>query len=366
MRNSKRILICSSAFFPENSPRSFRASELARELSKCGNDVKVITIDRGEETQVFCRDNRIQVSFVNKLKFKPLTLRFTMLTRIVNRILLMLFEYPDIELTWKFSKALKFEAGYDLLISIAVPYPVHWGVAMVRSKKNMIGKAWIADCGDPYMGNRIDSFKKLFYFGFIEKWTFGKADYISIPISSARDAYYPEFRKKIRIIPQGINFTEARACIEKYVPNQITTFGYAGSFIPGNREPRKLLRYLNTLNEPFRLIIYSNMFELIAEEVANSAGRILVCPYIPRLQLIRELSKLDFLLNIENSTSTQAPSKLIDYYLAARPVLSIDGNNPEKDQIHRFLSGDFSTAISMDGYEQFDIGNVAAKFLALA
>ena len=38
-------------------------------------------------------------------------------------------------LIWKENKVLKQEKGYDLLISIAVPHPIHWGVAMAREKK---------------------------------------------------------------------------------------------------------------------------------------------------------------------------------------------------------------------------------------
>src|SRR5699024_12169166 len=68
------------------------------------------------------------------------------------RSLLQLFEYPDIELLFKVKKALREESGFDLLISIAVPHPIHWGTAWAWRKENPIAKTWVADCGDPYMG----------------------------------------------------------------------------------------------------------------------------------------------------------------------------------------------------------------------
>ena len=76
------------------------------------------------------------------------------------------------------------ETGYDLLISVAVPYPIHWGIARIRTKGNKMGKIWVADCGDPYYGCKTDSFKKMFYFKYIEKWFCRKTDYISVPKSN--------------------------------------------------------------------------------------------------------------------------------------------------------------------------------------
>ncbi|MCK5338692.1 MAG: hypothetical protein KAJ50_07770, partial [Bacteroidales bacterium] len=93
----------------------------------------------------------------------------------------MFFEYPAIEEMFKVKKILKNENGYDLLISFAVPFPVHWGTAWARTKNHEIAKVWVADCGDPYMGNTNDSFRKLFYFKYPEKWFCKKTDFITIP-----------------------------------------------------------------------------------------------------------------------------------------------------------------------------------------
>jgi hypothetical protein len=93
----------------------------------------------------------------------------------------LLFEYPFIQLMPMLKRGLKGESGYDLLISVAVPHPIHWGVAAVRTKTNPIAKVWVADCGDPYMGQENDTFKPPFYFGWLEKKFCRIADYITCP-----------------------------------------------------------------------------------------------------------------------------------------------------------------------------------------
>ncbi|MDZ7693144.1 MAG: hypothetical protein U5K69_18825 [Balneolaceae bacterium] len=172
-----------------------------------------------------------------------------MVKRIMNRGLNLLFEFPDIEWMWKVKNALKQESGYDLMISIAAPHSVHWGVAFARNEKHRIAETWIADCGDPFMGTVLDTFPKLFYFKYLEKAFCRKADFITVPIEEAKEAYYPEFRDKIRIIPQGFNFNEIDVDRSSYQPNDVSTFAYAGSLIPGGRDPSELLRYLVNLEK---------------------------------------------------------------------------------------------------------------------
>jgi glycosyltransferase involved in cell wall biosynthesis len=235
--DKKRILIVSRSFYPSISPRSFRTTELAKEMARQGHEVTVITcflpgIDYAKISE------GLTISFKNLgiEKLRPLQLNgnkiAVLFKRLINRLAQMAIEFPDIQLMFKVAKSLKNEKKYDLLISVAVPYPVHWGVAWRRNKKNPIAKTWIADCGDPYMGDRMDTFRKWFYFKYVEKWFSRKADYLTIPIEEAKSAYYKEFHSKIRVIPQGFNFNEI-AIPDYLFPNSPVTFAYAGGFITG-------------------------------------------------------------------------------------------------------------------------------------
>ena len=87
--------------------------------------------------------------------------------------------------------------------------------------------------------------------------------------------------------------------------------------------------------------------------------------YIPRKDLIRIMSRVDFLININNESSVQTPSKLIDYSLSKRPILNISTHftEQEKDSFDAFLKGDYSTQFIVPNLEQYDAKNVSKKFI---
>ncbi|MDZ7693145.1 MAG: hypothetical protein U5K69_18830 [Balneolaceae bacterium] len=75
---------------------------------------------------------------------------------------------------------------------------------------------------------------------------------------------------------------------------------------------------------------------------------------------------MDFLVNFENSTSIQMPSKLIDYYLTGRPVLSVPSQNIDKETVNNFLNGNYSNKVEFNNMDRFRIDNVCNRFLGLA
>jgi hypothetical protein len=367
MSTSKKILLVSAAFHPELSPRSFRATELAVELSRQGHTVQVITRNRNYNYEDFGKKNSIAVKELSK-QFLPVIKTggkgiYSLFKRIINRMLLMLVEYPDIELLFKTGKALSREDGYDLLISFAVPYPVHWGVAKARNNDHRIARVWVADCGDPYMNNITDSFHKFFYFRYIEKWFFRKTDYISIPAESARQGYYAEFQDKIRIIPQGIRFPE-NGQLKGYIKKEIPTFAYAGGFISGIRDPRKFLGYLASVDQAFKFIVFTNQPDLLESYIPVLKEKIEIYGYIPRYELIKKLATMDFLVNFDNNTGVQIPSKLIDYALTDRPILNIK-KELNSGIINEFLSGNYEHKMVIEHIEQYNILNVVQQFIQL-
>src|SRR5690606_7143529 len=183
-----------------------------------------------------------------------------LLKRGVRRALQILLEYPNIEYYFKVKKALKKQKKnnkyYDLLISIAVPYPIHWGVASVWKKKKNIAQTWVADCGDPFMGQENDTFKYPFYFKYIEKWFCRKADYITVPTEGAIKAYYSESHHKIRVIPQGFRFEDVKIASQDV--NDYPHFAYAGGLIPGRRDPKEFFEFLVNYPHPYKFYIYTN------------------------------------------------------------------------------------------------------------
>lgn len=261
-------------------------------------------------------------------------------------------------------KALKHENGYDLLISVAVPYPIHWGVALSRTGSHPIARTWIADCGDPYYFNFIDSFKKPFYFKYIEKWFSRKTDFISVPRIEMKETFFKEFHDKIVAIPQGFDFSGIQVDQKSFINNAIPTFAFTGGFIKGTRDPRPLFDHLLKIRQDFKFIIYTKDDSLIKPYLKLLGAKIEVRDYVPRHVLLSELSKMDFLVNIGYDPATQSPSKLIDYALVNKPILNIQGIS-DSALIDEFLRGDYKNSFKVQELGKHDIKNVVNQFIDL-
>lgn len=363
----KKILLVSATFHPFISPRSFRATELAKELARKGHEVTVYTIFENADYDQMGKDFNIRFKDLGKRKFGVLRLKggkvVNLLNRAINRTLLQLFEFPDIELMWKVKKALAHESGYDLLITIATPFPVHWGTAWALNTKNHVSKTWIADCGDPYMGCITDSFRKVFYFKYVEQWFCRKADYITIPVESGISGYYPAFHSKIRVIPQGFEMKEIPE-EEPSEKNGILQFAYAGAFIPGFRDPHPFLDYLSRVEMPFKFTVYTNTPNMLSGYDESLREKLSIRNYIPREELLRELKRNDFLVNFDNNTAMHTPSKLIDYAMVGRPILNISKEFPIRT-INEFLNKNYTGQMQLGDIQQYNIEKVTEKFLAL-
>jgi hypothetical protein len=363
-----KILIVTGGFYPSISPRSFRATELARELAIQNHSVKVVTPDIEFDYNTFYIENSVEIKKYKLSWRKDLSIGGRpdlLFNKIINRLALLLAEYPDIEIMFRLMQLLRNETGYDALISIAVPYPVHWGVARTLGKNKSLCRTWVADCGDPYMGsNRIANMfnKHPFYFKYIEKWFCRKVDFITIPFDDMASGFYPEFHSKIVTIPQGFRF-EIEPGDNYFIKNSIPTFIFAGSIYLRSRDPRPFMDYLCSLSDDFKFILYTKTGELLKDYFSKSGGRIEFRDYVPREELISEMKKCDFLVNIDlvqegGPVKLAVPSKLVDYVLSGRPILNIQTNKINVEDITQFIKGNY------EKQRHFDISNYNIKIVA--
>jgi hypothetical protein len=367
----KNILIVSKFFFPLNAPRSFRTTELAIELSKQGCNITVLTPKLKIHDEFELKYN-ITIEDLGQPKWKIPELKgrglFLVVKKILRRTGQLFLDYPNLEFSFLVRKALKKKIKenikYDLLISIAAPHAIHWGVSSLWKNNNKkIAKKWIADCGDPFMGQENDTFKHPFYFKYIEESFCKNVDYITIPIESAIPAYYPEFHSKIRVIPQGFNFDEIETADTEI--NDHPTFAYAGGLIPGRRDPKDFLNFLVNYEHPYTFYVYTKNKSLVKFYADRSGGRIKLKDYLPRKELLYELSKLDFVVNFENVGEKQTPSKLIDYAIIKKPILSVSSSDFNETIAFEFLRGSYERGLTIKNKDQYRIQNVAGKFLQL-
>lgn len=366
----KKILIVSVSFYPQNTPRSFRTTELVKEFARQGHSVTLYTIKDKEVHEKFEKEYGVEIRDLGQPSFNEINLngsnRISVLfRRFIRRTLLWLFEYPDVGLMFQVKSALKNLSGYDLLISIAVPHPVHWGTAWAWNTNKPIAKTWVADCGDPFMGISYDKYLKPFYFKYLEKAWGKKSTYIAITNINMKQNYYSEFHNKIIEIPQGFNFEEFQN-LSNGPKNEVPTFAFAGTLMKNIRNPAKFLQYLSTLKTDFKFVMYTKNYDLVLPFKQTLGDKLELRDFIPRNELLKELMKMDFLVNIGYDPVLQSPSKLIDYCLTGKPILSLEGEELDENLVSQFLQGNYVGRFVVENFEQFNIKNVTQKFLSLA
>jgi hypothetical protein len=74
---------------------------------------------------------------------------------------------------------------------------------------------------------------------------------------------------------------------------------------------------------------------------------------------------MDFLVNFENKNNVQSPSKLIDYAIVGKPVLSIKPFKLKRQIVNEFLKRNYTNQLVIENIEQYNIQNVSRRFLNL-
>lgn len=360
-----KIVIVSQNSLPKLLPRAHRTTELANELAKQGHDVTVYALLGDFDYTIYETETKVNYKNLGISKYGVEDnvgwRNMNIIYRVIGKLFRNIIEFPNIELISMTNKILEKETDIDYLITIAHPHPIHWGAAKFINKNKSKIKFWVADCGDPFM---LNPFKKPpFYYKNIEKKWCQLCDFITVPVESAKDAYYSEFRDKIQIIPQGFSFEDVK--LATHFSNPKPTFAYSGVVYKDKRDPSKFLEYLSNLEVEFKFIIYTSSDAFYLPFIPKLGNRIEIRNYIPRNELLYELSKMDFLINIRNESAVQTPSKLIDYAITKRPILEITSDFKEEEVLHQFLKGDYRQNLKIEDIDRYNIKNVANRFLEL-
>lgn len=355
-----KIVIVSLYFYPKLGPRPHRTTELAKEFARRGHEVVVYALLGDYDYSEYSQKTGIRFESLGKPKLgladskTKSNIFHKTFTKFIGK---KYFAFPQIELMGMVAKALKKEGEIDYLISIAIPHSIHWGIARYMKKASSQINFWVADCGDPFMGNPFH--KPPFYFERLERDWCELCNYISIPVKEAKNAYYPEYRNKIKVIPQGFDFNTN---ITNYKPNKIPTFAYSGAVYKYLRDPSAFLEFLSNQNYDFKFIVFTRTtrhFEAYFEKLKD---KLEIRDYVNRDKLLVELSKMDFLINIENKSNVQVPSKLIDYALTQRPILNITSEFKESATFNQFVFGDYSNQLIIKNIEDFNIKTIEYNF----
>lgn len=370
----KKILIISYHFIPEIAPRAFRAFELARELSREYQvDVVAPTNFNNQGYQFnFIRipaGLKQTINELTKTDIQPTAGKSSWLKNLARKILHFVvpggmssfFAYSVVK------NRNKFDVRYDAVISIALPIAPHIGAYFLKRFYNITDNL-ILDYGDPFSSNPKSGWSPLNRL--VDKLAMDSASAIAVPVKNAIPAFENLIdRKKIHVIPQGVNIEDLQ--LSKYEKNQVPTCAYAGLFYKDIRDPDIFFKNILSLDANFKFLILTDMNvpdnRTLVEKYQSydRRGRLQIIQSLPRNECIKILSAADFLVNVQNKSSTQNPSKLIDYSIAHRPILGIDGSTIDTRNFERFLKADYTQAQSGINITDYDIRTVAKQFSKL-
>jgi hypothetical protein len=382
-RSKKKILITTYIYYPLNSPRAFRITALARKLAERGHDITVVTADINYDYCEHTKATNVKVETIKtgyllnkKLAGKVETAKsakpvnkssFKRKVKSVVRRSLFYF-IPDGHL-FEYSVSLRQHLKrtdlnqYDVIISNSHPFAVHLGTALaLKNFKNVS----IAETGDPHFFNL---FKLAPYQKSIESWVLSKFSYITIPVEKALSDYEKlNVVEKVKVIPHGFYFDEVNTFDRNNEISSPISFSFAGRLYKNIRDPSKFLDYLYSQHAQtdYTFTIYTDFsnresMELLEPYYVKLGSKLIVNPLIPREECIYQLSKSDFLINIANTTANQTPSKLIDYTLTSRPILTVTNDFNESGLFEQFNKGNFDSYQAMD-ISQFDINQITMQF----
>lgn len=360
-----KILIISQNTYPVNGPRAFRTQELSEELARQGHDVTLYTVHGNMDYAQYEKETWVKMRDIQPCT--PMSAndgknRFGFFSRFLFHYFHSSLLYPEVELHFKVDSILQKEKDVDLLITIAYPHTIHSGAARSNKKHPMsFPKTWIADCGDPFFLSPFVNAPK-YMEKYERKWC-EMCDFISVPTEGSKDGYFPEYRDKIRVIPQGFDFSKTP--VAEYKKNNVPTFVFCGSVYPGKRDVRSFMDFLLKWNKPFKFKLLMKS-PLDAKYEVESNHQIEYITGKGRKEVVWECSKADFLINVTNPNSTQTPSKLIDYGISGRPVLNISNDFCEQVAFEEFCAGDYHQQLVLPDLEQYKIENVAKQFIELA
>lgn len=373
-----KIAILTAVFHPELHPRAFRAYELAKEYAIQGHDVEVFLLTRikGFDYEQLSQELHIKITilplYTRELGAENIFQQTNPLLRWIHWGYRWLLEYllagNLFAYSTRIAECLKHEMQQkDMVIALSTPFMNLLGLAKyVHAHKAQSKTIYIADSGDPFYYSQQT--KRALYFKWVERWVYRHFDYLSIPTSDAIPAYAPLIPKeKIQIIPQAFNMRDVH--LSPAPTSDIPTFAYAGVFYQDIRNPEFLFKHLCTLTEDFRFHVYLRHRDphitSVLDKYQKQLGNKLIIHYsVKRTDLLYRLSECHFLINISNTTSTQLPSKLIDYGITKRPVYSFDKQSFNPQVFAAFMHSDYTHAMPID-IRPYDIEVVTKQFIEL-
>lgn len=367
-----KIHILTGHYTPQIHPRAFRASELALEFKRLGYEVTISNLTKieGFDYETYSTQTGVRINNLNLYKHSMDEALVSRPSTFLSKIKELISEYFFAGRLFPNSKRIAEKLAIDndtnLIIALSTPFMDILGMSKyIKKTKGMFHFVAIADSGDPFYFSK--QYKKARWFYWVEKNAYKQFDYLTIPVETAIPSYNKLISgSKIKIIPQAFNLQDVKLFEGEL--SETVRFAYAGVFYWDIRNPEFLFKYLDKIDSDYEFHIFMRYADAKLNEVLTKypklQRRVKLRLSVPRKELLYELSSMHFLININNLSNTQIPSKIIDYRIANRPILSFNSSDFSEDLFTNFMKGSYDGQMIVD-ITKYDIRNVAQQFLEL-
>ncbi|MFE7740277.1 glycosyltransferase family protein [Bacillus cereus] len=346
----KRVMVISYWYYPENVARAFHVKGIVSSLIQEGYHVDLIIPRNNMYQEIDARES----DNITVHQVKPGILlhkeknRWDVNKNILNnsqsnflikglKKLYDVLVWPDRTVEWainayRYVKKNKLHINSEAMVTVGLPVSTH--ITGHLLKKDASHLKWIADYGDPFSYNPDREIRK--YDKFLESKILKNVDSIVIPTENAVDCYtnLGVNRSEIHVIPQL--FEEQQGESSYKIDKEKFNIMYAGSFYRGIRSPVEFIHGLvlaSKKNPKLHFHYFGNVNAL--EEFLEMEGLdiktipITVNTFKDRSEIISIMKNLDLLINLNNKSTSQIPSKIIDYLYADTRILNVGSNLTE-------------------------------------
>ncbi|HFU6609345.1 MULTISPECIES: transporter [unclassified Bacillus cereus group] len=340
----KRVLVNSYWYYPENTARAFQVRGIVNALLKDGYKVELIIPhselykDLSELETEALTIHQVKPGFILHRSKNRWDINRNILNEqrnnFLNKLLKKAYDYlvwPDRTIEWainayRYIKKRKLYNNCEAIITVGLPVSTHIIGHLLKKKFPDIN--WIADYGDPFSYNPDRVIRK--HDSFFETKILDNVDSIVIPTSNAIECYtnLGVNKSKIKVIPQL--FEEEIRESNYEIDSDKFNIMYAGSFYKGIRSPVEFIRALKLSHEKNEKIFFHYFGNVTAleeflkvEDIDVEELPIRINGFKDRSEIIGIMKKMDTLINLNNESTSQIPSKIIDYLYTDKFILNI-------------------------------------------
>ncbi|MDP1604382.1 MAG: glycosyltransferase [Legionella sp.] len=355
-----RILVITHSYHPANDPRAFRWSAICEYWAQkgiivdvvCANaesalpkkeQVKGVNVYRvGDPSQRFrsmefakvYADGSSEPLWRTKIKHATYAL--------LKKITLML-RWPDFAWFWiprvyRETKRLLKSHHYDGIFSVAHPFSSHLVAMMLGRRRQEI--PWICDYGDPFSflkespmnNNRL--YERLNKY--VERRVIKSSQKITVTTKKTADEYIAHLggsKEWFHVIPPLVtgNYIFAERDEHAAAATKTVHLLFAGTLYSKIRNPHYLIELLSAVRNAItsctiKIHFYGNLGDCKQEFEPWKAAIndwIFLHGHVDKSKIMQVYESADILVNIGNSTTYQAPSKVIEYMSTGLPILNI-------------------------------------------